>query len=483
VNGTILARFLLTYHQMTGLMFLTLLSLVTIVSSAQGQTKTALVNQPISSATVVNIYWDSSWDSDDPSLPMVTIDFVTQAIVGSSYVKGLSEYGVNAVSFAGGFLPDSHCPQKAPNQVGFYDPFNTSIAGFIQCEHDHGPAQLRQSGVVYNIILPPSSIESDFWSQNFCTGPGSNAAWHYHGLEDSLPPFNGQPIYTIIQANSRCGTLFDSLFHEMVEAMTDPYPVDISIIPPHINIATQNEIADLCEGKDVNMFLNAVSVMAPSYWSNKKQKCVNFNANVYLLYDRATGVVNTFLSPLPLASLPTSFSNQRTTWSHIVGGHFGGNGLGDFLFYDKSAGVAEFFSTDETGQNLALLKSYRDWSPGTTHIVPGNFGGTSVTGQTDLLLYNAATGTSGFFDVWGQGNMNLMKSYRDWSPGHTIIVPGNFGGTSVTGQSDLLIYDGAIGNFGFFDVWGQGNINPEPGYRQFPSERWSLIATSFNVTP
>jgi hypothetical protein len=250
--------------------FLMLLNLLAVAACAQAQTNPQ-VDQPMASATFINIYWDSSWDADNPLLTKETLDLFTQKMAGSTYFQGLSEYGVTSVSFAGGFLPDPRCPQKAPSSVGFYDPFNTSIAGFIQCEHDNGPAQFRQTSVVYNVILPVSSIESDFWTANFCTGAGSPVAWHYHGLP---PFFSGQPIYTISQANPSCGNLFDSVLHEMAEALTDPYPIDISIIPPKVNIGT-TEIADVCEGKDINMFLNSVFVQAPSYWSKKKQRCIN----------------------------------------------------------------------------------------------------------------------------------------------------------------------------------------------------------------
>jgi len=251
-----------------------------------------MINQPIAMPTYVNLFWDTSWDTDNPTLKVATVDTVTRAVVQSSYFMSLSEYGVGSVSYAGSFLPDPNCPAKAPNSVGFYDPFNTSIAGFVQCEHDHGPAILQQNNVIYNVILPPTSVESDFWTSNFCTGVGSPVAWHYHGLEDTPPfpfgggPFSGQPIYTIVLTNPACGGnggFFDSLTHEMVEAATDPFPVDISIIPPHINISTQNEIADFCEGTGVKIFADSsgttpmdTPVSLTTYWSNARQSCVSF---------------------------------------------------------------------------------------------------------------------------------------------------------------------------------------------------------------
>jgi hypothetical protein len=205
--------------------------------------------------------------------------------------------------------------------------------------------------------------------------------------------------------------------------------------------------------------------------------------DVNLFYDNQTGTVSVFSTPNLSGMTPYVTSGWGTTWTHIIPGNFGGGAgsFSDFLFYDKNSGIAEFYSCHYNGSSLSWipLKRYTNWSPGHTIIVPGNFGGTSVTGQTDLLIYDGATGSAGFYDVWGQGNINLMKGYSNWSPGHTIIVPGNFGGTSVTGQTDLLIYDGATGGAGFFDVWGQGNINLMKSYTDWSPGHSIIVPGNF----
>lgn len=246
------------------------------------------VDQAMASPVFVNLYWDATWDADNPTMKASAIDAFTQAVVDSSYFKSLSEYGVTGASFGGGFLPDATCASQPPAPVGFYDPFNISIAGFIQCEHDHGPALLRTSNVVYNVILPPKSIENDSWTaglDKFCV-PGGNAGWHYHGLQGTLPPFSGSPVYTINMSNPGCGGnpgLISTLFHEMAEAATDPFPVDISIIPPHIGLSNEDEIADLCEDHDVPVFTDTASLTplstplsVPTYWSNALKRCLSF---------------------------------------------------------------------------------------------------------------------------------------------------------------------------------------------------------------
>ena len=205
--------------------------------------------------------------------------------------------------------------------------------------------------------------------------------------------------------------------------------------------------------------------------------------DVNLFYDNQTGTVSVSSTPNLSGMAPYVTSGWGTTWTHIIPGNFGGGAgsFSDFLFYDENSGIAEFYSCHSNGSSLSwvLLKRYTNWSPGHTIIVPGNFGGTSVTGQTDLLIYDGATGGAGFYDVWGQGNINPMKSYNNWSPGHTIIVPGNFGGTSVIGQTDLLIYDGATGGAGFYDVWGQGNINPMKSYNNWSPGHTMIIPGNF----
>ena len=139
---------------------------------------TAIVSKVLSNPIFINLYWDSSWDDDNPSMPRKEMDAFTAAMLKSSYFGGLSEYGVKSASFGGSFLPDPNCDRKAPSSVEFYAPFGTSITGFLNCELDHVPGGDQ---VVYNIILPKGSIESDlFGASSFCTGSGGKNAWHFH---------------------------------------------------------------------------------------------------------------------------------------------------------------------------------------------------------------------------------------------------------------------------------------------------------------
>ncbi len=273
---------------------------------------TAAVGSTVSSPQFVNLYWDDTWDVDNPSMPVTTLDSFMNAILSSSYFSGLKEYGVNSASYGGGFVPAAACPQKAPSSVGYYDPFNTSIIGFLQCEIDHGGVP-TSGNVIYNVILPAGSLESDFFgTDTFCQG--GPLSWHFHDTPYNpaiaaeifflsifgAPPFldvlvletilgNIGPVYTITSASSPCGTLTDNLLHEMVEAITDPFP-SLNVL-----LSGSGEIADQCTnsgttspfvpsgaviptqlsgGIATGPFTTASTISVPKYWSNANQVCV-----------------------------------------------------------------------------------------------------------------------------------------------------------------------------------------------------------------
>jgi hypothetical protein len=290
----------------SGLLFLVLLALIApslIAQAPAGGTTQATVVQPMSKAIVFNLYWDSNWDADNPQLTRGEIDAATQAVINSTYIATLSEYGVTSVTFGGSFLPNQKCVQQAPAAPGFFVPSGPGISQFIQCEHDN-ESVLQNNSAVYNVILPQSSLESDFWTRGFCTTPGSSAGWHYHGLPDLsifpyYVPFSGAPAYAIVMTAPACfignapqlpsAAFFENLTHEMIEALTDPFPINISILPTQIRVTLDTEIADICEASKpvpnsgpISVFIDSsqnpstARVSVASHWSNKQQTCLGF---------------------------------------------------------------------------------------------------------------------------------------------------------------------------------------------------------------
>ena len=279
----------------------------------------AVAQQGLSAPVFVNLYWDAAWDTDHPTMPQREFDAFTAAMIGSSYLGGLAEYGVQSASYGGGFLPAQGCPQKAPSRVGFYDPNGTSIMGFLQCELENGGVP-KGSQVVYNIILPAGSLESDLFGSHTLCSP-SPLAWHFHqtpytdegilgislellavatgGVEGGLEALlgavvllDGGPVYTITSADPACGSLPKELLHEMVEAASDPFP------PLSVITSGSGEIADVADDQkcpastpfatpapiqglpaslnfpSFDNFTSAGTIQVQQYWSNAKQQCV-----------------------------------------------------------------------------------------------------------------------------------------------------------------------------------------------------------------
>jgi hypothetical protein len=285
------------------------------IGGAPGATVTG---KALSSPVYVNLYWDAQWDADNPSMTKDQMDGFMAALLSSKYFGGLSEYGVGAPSFQGGFLPAGQCTQKAPSRVGFYAPTGASIMGFLQCELDHGDLP-QGSQVVYNVIMPSGSLESDFFGERtFCQG-GPNA-WHFHqtpytteakvalglgllggitgGPTGALEAFlavlellDGGPIYTISSVDPQCGNFIANLTHEMVETASDPFP------PSHVILTGSDEVADICDDRGAppsvpfvpqtgrvlapnpsfptsSSFTTANTISVSQYWSNASQTCL-----------------------------------------------------------------------------------------------------------------------------------------------------------------------------------------------------------------
>ena len=278
---------------------------------------TAFVGGAIGTPRYFTLYWDASWDADNPAFPRAALDSLSQAVSASKYFGGLSEYGVGQPTFLGSALPNVACTRKAPAPVGFYDPFNPSIIGFLHCELDNDTSLPQGNNVIYNVVLPQGSTEADAIAQLLgvqadCTGPGSAVSWHFHGtpynvgsaiggliggalgLSVGSPVLGavagflvglatqGGPFYTISSVDTTCGNFTDNLVHEMVEAASDPEP-GIGVITS----GGMGEIGDMCENFHFSpstswVPTSATSLLSPNtflgsslpqYWSNAGQSC------------------------------------------------------------------------------------------------------------------------------------------------------------------------------------------------------------------
>lgn len=162
-----------------------------------------------------------------------------------------------------------------------------------------------------------------------------------------------------------------------------------------------------------------------------------------------------------------SYSGWRTSWDLIIPGQFGGDDHTDLLFYNRSAGVGQFYTTDGLG-GLTELATNRGWRGIWDLIIPGNF---DDAGYTDLLLYDRDTEKGVFYATDGAGNMAKLASHSGWRASWNLIIPGNFNGDEYT---DLLFYDRSAGEGEFYATNGTGEmtqLGSHSGWRK----TWDMI--------
>ena len=159
-----------------------------------------------------------------------------------------------------------------------------------------------------------------------------------------------------------------------------------------------------------------------------------------------------------------------SSWSLIVPGKFANGLFTDLLFYDASAGLGEFWRTDGQGNVSRIGVANTDWLKSWSMIIPGKF---SNGPFTDLLFYDRAAGIGEFWRTDGQGNVSRIGTNTNWRKDWSIIIPGNFSGGQFT---DLLFYEPSTGTGEFRRTDGHGNDSVIRGYHDWRKSWTSIVS-------
>jgi len=188
-----------------------------------------------------------------------------------------------------------------------------------------------------------------------------------------------------------------------------------------------------------------------------------------LFYDRAAGVGEFYIADGSgdVIHRMESESGWRSSWSIILAGNFTGSATADLLFYDAAAGVGEFYKTHGE-ESISLVQTETNWRNSWSIILPGNFTGGDFS---DLLFYDPVAGEGEIYSTDGKGNTTLVKSFSGWRNSWSIIVPGNFVGTAFT---DLLFYDAVAGVGEVYACDGSGNLTHAKTFNDWRNT-WSAI--------
>jgi hypothetical protein len=137
-----------------------------------------------------------------------------------------------------------------------------------------------------------------------------------------------------------------------------------------------------------------------------------------------------------------SYSDWRSTWTHIVAGQFSGSKYSGLFFYEQSSGKGEFWESRGMGE-INLLNEYSNDQNRWSHVVPGLFG---TTGFTGLFLYDQQAGFASVWENAGNGvlvQISGITTRTSWTNIITVVIP-------TPTRLGLLLYDQTAGQM---EVW------------------------------
>ncbi|WP_225414539.1 hypothetical protein [Stigmatella hybrida] len=197
-----------------------------------------------------------------------------------------------------------------------------------------------------------------------------------------------------------------------------------------------------------------------------------------LFYDRTAGLAEIYLPEGPQGELQLlkRHTGWRRGWDLILADHFLEVSKGDsLLFYDREAGLGELHAMDgEAG--VFRVARFTDWRRTWDAILPiMPLDVSPGTGQvfTSLLFYDRSVGEGEFYTTDGQGHLSRVSRHSDWRRTWDLIVPFTQS-TSDANRTVLVFYDRSAGHGELYAVDGQGDIarlSKYTGWRQ----SWDLI--------
>jgi hypothetical protein len=185
-----------------------------------------------------------------------------------------------------------------------------------------------------------------------------------------------------------------------------------------------------------------------------------------LLYDQGSGF-GRFLECTGDGNLipRKDYSVWRATWAQIVPGFFTKSRNTSLLFYSPSENYGEIWETNVNCglSGTAPAQTFSDWRSTWTHIVAADFFWTpgyiySTPVFSDLFFYEGSTGYAEMyrFDIDPSVNDGRLVPYptasRYLMASATNVAAGNFGGS---GYSDVLLHDrenGILSVYSFLDI-------------------------------
>ncbi|WP_146209832.1 hypothetical protein [Vitiosangium sp. GDMCC 1.1324] len=154
-----------------------------------------------------------------------------------------------------------------------------------------------------------------------------------------------------------------------------------------------------------------------------------------IFYDRAAGQGELYRQDgQGNISLAKKYSGWSKSWNNILTYRDFGNDINILLFYDRAAGLGEFYAVDPNNGDLLPRAKHTNWSKRWDVIIPCRLSQNIMNG---LLFYERAAGLGEFYQVDNNGNLTLVAKHTNWRHTWHAIAAGTFVGV---GEPSLLFY-------------------------------------------
>jgi hypothetical protein len=197
-----------------------------------------------------------------------------------------------------------------------------------------------------------------------------------------------------------------------------------------------------------------------------------------LFYERSTGQGEFWSSngDGTISLIGETNFGWRTSWQMIVPGNFTDGPYTDLLFYDRDAGQGEFWSANGDGTISMIGETNSGWRSTWARIVPGGF--LDGSNYTDLLFYDRDAGQGEFWRSNGDGTISMPgETNTDWRTSWANIVPGSF--SDESSYTDLLFYDAQGGTGEFWASNGGGGVHQIGASHTDWRTDWFIITTGY----
>jgi hypothetical protein len=265
-----------------------------------------ITGRVITQPAVHALFWDRSWDQDNPGFHQSDVDSGLRNLVNSGYLQDASQYGVGQATSTGSDTASLLCL----NTTGSGNVSMVTLMLWITCEAGGNPLAdteapgtggiegipqadglpLADDNIDYAIFMPAGasiglgSIRScgDFGAFHFFTVVSElrfGWAWFvpYPEIDYQTVPFIVTPVEC---ASGGVNNLIDNVSHELVESATDPLVglgwienSQFSFSDP-TQIFKKGEASDICENAPDGSTVTINGFSVERYWSNRDNGCV-----------------------------------------------------------------------------------------------------------------------------------------------------------------------------------------------------------------